>query len=127
LLPTERLLAAIYQPAIPRATRWFRSFISPNRALAITDRGVISIEDQHHQKRGSNWLHGDYAVIRHSYPLNQIERIVIESEFDLCWLRLRLGTGSASREISIPLQASETERLRVALREHGIGAERSLG
>ena len=127
LLPTERLLAAIYQPAIPRATRWFHSFISPNRALAITDRGVISIEDRHHQKRGSHWPHGDYAVIRHSYPLNQIERIAIASEFDLCWLRLRLGTGGAKREISIPLQASETERLRAAFCAHGIGAERSLG
>jgi hypothetical protein len=117
LIPAEQLLAVTYQPAIRRQTGRLHPFLSPNRAVAITERCLISVEDQRHRKRWLDGVDTDYSVVRRFYPLSRVERLSFDPAPEAHWLNLRLGIGGVTRETAIPLAPAGAEALRAVLRE----------
>jgi hypothetical protein len=120
LIPAERLLAAMYQPAIRRQTGRLHPFLSPNRAIAVTDQCLISIEDQRHRPRWMDRVDRDYAVVRRFYPLSRVERLSFDPAPEAHWLNVRLGIGGVTRETAIPLAPAGAEALRAVLPDQGI-------
>ncbi len=108
LLSQERILAAIYQPAVRQSQRLLRGYLSPNRAVAVTNQHLIAVEDE-------RWgIKGDYGVITRFIPLNRICRITFEPLPDATWVRFTLGAPESGAELSIPLSPDEAISFRDA-------------
>jgi hypothetical protein len=120
LIPAEQLLAVTYQPAIRRQRVRLHPFLSPNRAVAVTERCLISVEDQRHRRR---WLAGvdtDYSVVRRFFPLSRVQRLSFDPAPDTYWLNLQVGIGAVTHATSIPLAPAGAEALRAVLHDQGI-------
>jgi hypothetical protein len=116
----EHLVAAVYQPAIrPSARRW-SWFISPNRAVVVTDRSFIVLEDQRNRWRRGNKVDADYAISRHFYPLDRLQSALLVSGLDADQLRLGFGTRSVIYDIAIPLMPPRAQQLCDLLRDHAL-------
>lgn len=106
LLPTERLLMAVYQPALRRSKGRARSRgISPNRIVAITDRHLILVEEEFVRET-------TYGAITRFCPLDCIRFVTLESGSDAIRLRVALGTAQTTHEIGIPLSQANAAVLR---------------
>ncbi|RPI96679.1 MAG: hypothetical protein EHM39_10630 [Chloroflexi bacterium] len=106
LLPGEPLHAAVFQPAIRQTAGTFRPYISPNRAIGITERFVILVEDRQVLRRGERSAERDYAMIEHFYPLQHIEHITLDTTPDVSWLRLHYAQHvqhGGGADVGIPL------------------------
>lgn len=114
LLPDEPLCAAVYQPAIRQGIGPFRPAISPNRAVGITDRQVILIED----RRDNTSTEVDYTIWRGFYPLSRIQHMEVEARPDVTWLRLQHGSASVIQTTDIPLMLANAEALWSVLQDH---------
>lgn len=115
LMDGEPLAGAVFQPAIrPQGKRWGR-YISPNRAIALTDRNLILIEDQRHRLRWGDRGDADYAVIQRFFPLDRSlpAELVPGPAYDE--LVLRVEQGGAIHEARIPLEAPQAQRVRALL------------
>jgi hypothetical protein len=122
LLPEEHLIAAVYQPAIqPKSGRW-RRFISPNRAVAVTDRNIIVIEDQRNRFRRGSKADADYTMARHFYPLDRLQEAQHEPGPEVDQLRLRFGVSAAIHDVVIPLEPSRAQQLGNLLRDHTLAS-----
>jgi hypothetical protein len=111
LLNDEHLLAAVFQPAIRQATGPFHPYIAPNRAVGVTERCVIVIEDRQHQRFSET----DYAILQHFYPLSHIHHIAFETRPDVSWLRLQHGPAGIAQQTDIPLLPDPLDVLRSVL------------
>jgi hypothetical protein len=120
LIPEEQLLAVTYQPAIRRKAGRLYPFLSPNRAIAITERCLISVEDQRHRKRWLDGVDTDYSVVRRFYPLSRVERLSIDPKPDAHWLNLQVGIAGVTHNTSIPLAPAGAQALRGVLQGQGI-------
>ncbi|HVO68871.1 MAG TPA: hypothetical protein VMT24_02430 [Aggregatilineaceae bacterium] len=128
LIPAEQLLAVTYQPAIRRQTGRLHPFLSPNRALAITERCLISVEDQRHRKRWLDGVDTDYSVVRRFYPLSRVEQLTVDPAPEAYRLDLRLGIGDVAHETAFPLAPAGAQALRGVLHDQGsMVPERGLG
>lgn len=104
LLPGETLRTAVYQPAIRTALLK----PTPNRAVALTDRELIVVEDR---LRLSTSPDSYYTMIRHLYPLAQIESLAVERGTQFDDLRLRAGSGRSPLETILALTHANAETL----------------
>jgi hypothetical protein len=127
LISEEQLLAVTYQPAIRRKMGRLHPFLSPNRAVAITERCLISIEDQRHRKRWLDGVDTDYSVVRHFYPLSRVERLSVDPGPDAHWLNLQVGIGGVTHSTSIPLAPAGAQALRGVLHDQGSRNRIGLG
>ncbi len=109
LLPSESLLDVAYQPAVRRSDSRLHRYLSPNRAIALTDHAVIVIEEDHPQSRR------DYMMIQRYYPLAHVQSALFSGS-DPIWLRLWLGEQMRGEEVRLPLQADAAAVLRGAFR-----------
>lgn len=117
LLPEEHLVAAIYQPAIrPQVRRWQR-FVSPNRAVVVSDRNIVVIEDQRNRFRRGDKADADYTMSRHFYPLDRLREAYLEAGQDADRLRLRFGTRDAIYDVVIPMERPQAQWLCDLLRD----------
>ncbi len=111
LLNDEHLLAAVYQPAIRQAAGPFRPYISPNRALGVTERCLILIEDRKHQR----FSEADYAILQYFYPFSHIQHIAIETTPDVGSLQLQHRAAGVFQQTDIPLMPDQLDVLRGVL------------
>lgn len=111
LMPDEQLVAAVYQPAIRAQGPTLQRFISPNRAVLVTDRNVIVLEDQHQRFRRGDKGHADYVISRHFYPLDRFQRAQVESAPEADLLTLHLGSRAGIYDTTIPLLDSRAQHL----------------
>ncbi|HVO41672.1 MAG TPA: hypothetical protein VMT34_03560, partial [Aggregatilineales bacterium] len=95
--PSEQVLAAVYEPSRSPTGRWFRLTISPNRVVAVTDAGLIVLEDEVTRKIAN------YTIITRYYPRDRISEVSFEAGSDLTSMKITLGYGSAFTETNIPL------------------------
>ncbi|GIL14165.1 MAG: hypothetical protein BroJett038_28850 [Chloroflexota bacterium] len=109
LLPGERVQAAVFEPARRRGERWYSPYIAPNRAIAITDRYLIILEEElkrfllpRLEKRESI----NYGIIIRFCPLNRVQNISFRREAEMTWMDIRLGAGAASFSFDLPLDNS---------------------
>jgi hypothetical protein len=106
LLPTEPLLAAVYQPALRRSKGRSRSRrISPNRIVAITDRHLILVEEEFVP-------YATYGAISRFCPLDCIRFVTFESGSDAIRMGVARGTAQTTHEIGIPLSQANAAVLR---------------
>lgn len=108
LLRGETLRAAIYQPAFRRGPGRFRPYLAPSRAIGVTDRAIVIVEED---VAG----HTTYGVITRYLPLEKLADVTFEPDEHCTWLRLRVGQGEASDVARLPLEASRATALEVAL------------
>ena len=110
LISDERVAAVVYQPAIRHPRSPLRWYLSPNRAIALTDQHLILIEDERRSPQP------DYAVITRFIPLGRIRAVHVEQSGELDWLHVELGFNTVARhDLSIPLVSAEAARLEEAL------------
>ena len=114
LLPDEQLYAAIFQPAIRQATGLMHPYLSPDRAVGITERQIILVEN-----RRDRWSSDvGYSTFCCFYPLAHIQHITIEATPDVSWLRLLHGCGSVTQATDIALLPTNAGALEAILRDH---------
>jgi hypothetical protein len=111
LLSDEHLLAAVYQPAIHRAVGPLHTYIAPNRALGVTERCLIVIEDRQHQR----YSEADYAILQYFYPLRYLQNITVDTTPEVSWLRLQHGAAGGVQQTDIPLMPEPLDVLRGVL------------
>lgn len=113
VLPGEAVLAVAYQPAIRQGTGRFSPYLSPNRAVALTDRCLITIEDRYHTARFEGVTEADYSMDRRFLPLRQVAQVVTEPAGDITWLKVRSST---DYDMTIPLAPAAASTLETAFR-----------
>jgi hypothetical protein len=111
LIPGEQVVAVVFQPAMRNSRSPLRSYLSPNRAIALTNQSVIVVEDERCSPQP------DYAVITRFIPLQFVRATAVEFRDDVGWLRLELGTQTARTDLGFPLLPGEAFRLRIALQD----------
>jgi hypothetical protein len=107
LLPDEQLYAAVYQPVIRQGSGPFRPRLSPNRAVGITERCMIVIEDRHDSASSDV----DYAIYQYFYPFSHIQHVAVETLPDVTWLKLQHGSGEVTQETDLALLPANAEAL----------------
>lgn len=120
LLPGERVLEAVYQPAIRRGEGWFQPDFSPNRAVAVTQYHLIVLEEELQRGllgriRSQNRV--NYGIILRYCPLRGLRSTSLDREDELTWLRLRLGLAGAELSMDLPLAAHGAVALQAALEQ----------
>jgi hypothetical protein len=109
LLADEQINTAVYQPAIRQTQRLLKGYLSPNRAVAITNQHLILVEDE-------RWsIKADYGVVTRFVPINQICGVAFDLSPDATWVRFTLGALGADAAISVPLSPDEAVNFRNAL------------
>lgn len=117
LLPSEPLLNVAYQPAVRRPESRLRRYLSPNRAIALTDHCLILIEEDHPQSRR------DYMMVQRYYPLAHLQSALFGGD-DPVWLRLWLGEQTRGEEVRLPLHADAAAALRGAFQPWAVAQPR---
>ena len=114
LVSEEKVIAAVYQPAIRKGKNWFNGILYPRRLVALTNRHIIIIEEDH--SVGAN-----YSVITRFYPLIKVERLdFVTDQDDLIHLKIIETNNGCKEEVSIPLQVPGALWFRKALVKMGI-------
>jgi hypothetical protein len=113
LLPNEQLRAAVYQSTIRQGVGPFRPEISPNRAVGITERHMVLIED----RRDSFSSDVDYAVFQYFYPLSHIQHMAVEVMPDVSWLRLQHGSAGVTQATDLALVPANADALWAVLQD----------
>lgn len=91
----ERLLAAVFQPALWTTThRFFHRALAPNSLIAATNRTVVLIEEQRVVARNET----DYSWVFTYIPLPCIESITLEPRDECTCLLFGLRRGGATAE-----------------------------
>ncbi|MCC7447190.1 MAG: hypothetical protein IT324_07225 [Anaerolineae bacterium] len=109
LLSGEQIRVAVYQPAIRQTQRLLKGYLSPNRAVALTNQHLLLVEDE-------RWnIKVDYGVITRFVPINQICSVVFDPSPDATWVRFMLGAPGSDAVISVPLLPDEAFNFRDAL------------
>jgi hypothetical protein len=111
LLDDEHLITAVFQPAMRRSAGRLRPYVAPNRALGVTERCLIVIEDRRHGRLSET----DYAILHYFYPLSYLQNITFETAPDVGWLRLQQGTVGGVQQTDIPLMPDQLDVLRGVL------------
>lgn len=111
LMPGEQLIAAVYQPAIRAQGPTLQRFVTPNRAVLVTDHNVIVLEDQHNRFRRGDKGNADYVISRHFYPLDRLQRAQVASAPGADLLTLHLGSRAGIYDTAIPLHAARAQHL----------------
>ncbi|MCC6612526.1 MAG: hypothetical protein IT320_03550 [Anaerolineae bacterium] len=114
LLPDEQLLAAIFQPAIWQRTGVLRQCLSPNRAVGITERQIILVEDR--KDRFS--VEVNYSTVCCFYPLAHIQHMDVEVTEDASRLKLQHGCGGVMQATDIALSPANAEAVWSILQSH---------
>jgi len=105
LLPGEVLLGAVYQDHIRRSEGWRHPQIAPNRAVAVTDRHVLMIED-------GERMRADYAMIVSYIPRQHVQPIsTAPGEEGALRLTLPLSYGAASHACDLLLYEEQAHAL----------------
>jgi hypothetical protein len=108
LLPDEPVCFAVYQPPIRRAEGWLHALISPHRAVAVTDRHIILLEDDIR-------THMEYSMTTRWCSLRRIRRVTFEPTSDAVWMHLSPGVGPITQDIDIPLDVETSSEVQGAL------------
>ncbi|MCC7205774.1 MAG: hypothetical protein IT323_00615 [Anaerolineae bacterium] len=108
LLKDEPVRAAFYQPAFRRGDSRLRPYLAPNRAIALTDRAVVLVEED---VAG----HTTYGVITRYLPLDKIADVRFEQDEACIWLSLAVGEGGVTQTVRLPLQTARAHVLEAAL------------
>ncbi len=114
LLPDEQLYTAIFQPAIRQATGLIHPYLGPDRAVGITERQIILVEN----RRDRLSAEVGYSTYCCFYPLTHIQHITIEATGDISWLKLRHGYGNVTQATDIALLPTNAGVLEAILRHH---------
>lgn len=113
LLPDEQLYAAIFQPAIRQGTGLLRTYLAPDRAVGITERHIIVVENRR-DRFASEMGYSTYCCF---YPLTHIQHMSIETTNEVAWLKLVHGSGDVTQATEIALLPTNAEILWAILQE----------
>ncbi len=114
LVSNEKVISAVFQPAIRKGKNWLTGLQHPRRLIALTDRHIIVIEED--RSIGAN-----YSVITRFYPLAKIDRLdFVTAQDDLIHININEINNGSKEEITIPLQASGALWFRKAFVKTGI-------
>ena len=105
LLRNEQLLGAVYQPALRDSHRWRRTYLSPNRVVAVTDRSLIILEDP------DSGPVSQYGIVTRFIPMSRIQEITFDHEQGQSQMNVMLGIGNTLQNLSIPLDAQNAHVL----------------
>ncbi len=108
LLKGEALRAVLFQPAFRRGEGRLRPYLAPNRAIGLTDRSVVLVEED---VAG----HNTYGVITRYFPLEKIADARFESDDHCVWLSMAIGESGATQTVRLPVQTSRAPALEAAL------------
>lgn len=108
LAPDETVALAVYQPSIKRGEGWFQPTLGPNRALALTDRELLLLEDPRDR------LTTRYGLAVRFYPLRRLWGMTWHESPNAIWLHLAFDD-HAGVEVRVPLSASLAARVKPAL------------
>lgn len=97
LLRGEQLLGAVYQPALRDSHRWRRTYLSPNRVVAVTDQSVIILED------AENSPTSNYGIVTRFVPICRIQEITFEHDLSQSRMDMLLGAEDTLQTLSVPL------------------------
>ncbi|MBZ0321424.1 MAG: hypothetical protein K8L91_33740 [Anaerolineae bacterium] len=114
LLPGEQLYAAVFQPAIRQASGFVRPYLSPDRAVGITERQLILVEN----RRDRFFSEANYSTYCCFYPLAHIQHMTLEVTDKVTWLKLQHGCGSVTQATDIALSSPHAEALWAVLQGH---------
>lgn len=114
LLPDEQLYTAIFQPAIQKGTGLLRTYLAPDRAVGITARQLIMVENRRDRFASEE----DYATYCRFYPLAHIQHMTIEVADGVAWLKLQHVCGGVTQATDIALMPSNAETLWAILQDH---------
>lgn len=109
LLPGEPVALTVYQPAVRRGEGWFQPTLGPNRALGLTDRELLLLEDPRER------LTNRYGLAARFYPLRHLVRVACQPAPEAVWLRLAFGNDLAAAEVQLPLAEAAAARVNQAL------------
>ena len=113
LLPGEQLRAAVYEPMIRRAGIRLNPYISPNRAIVLTDQNVIIIEDA--ESNTAHSLAASYQIGRYFCPRRWIHDVTVDEQLDVAWVQVQLGNAHAQHSVRLPLLGPRVDKLKTAL------------
>lgn len=105
LLPDERVLAVVYQPAIKRGEGRLQPYIAPNRAVAVTDHFLLILEEKERRREIT------FGIITSFIPLDRVRQVTFRPADNLCWMLLELG-GTVTERLEIPLETANADSLR---------------
>ncbi|MBN1564047.1 MAG: hypothetical protein JXA10_09410 [Anaerolineae bacterium] len=114
LLPGETIHAIIYEPAIRQPGVRLNPFLSPNRAIVLTDQNLIMIKDARPGKKGHS-LSNVYRYDRFFVPRRYLHNVKVSIQSDITYVDFLLGTSRAQQTESIPLLPPRVAELRRAL------------
>ncbi|NWG15528.1 MAG: hypothetical protein HXY41_02730 [Chloroflexi bacterium] len=115
LLPGEQVQAAVFEPARRQGKRWYSPYIAPNRAVAITSRHLIILEEELRrfllprlEKRESI----TYGIITRFCPSDRVQALNVHREAEMTWLDIKLEAGAAATALRLPLDDDNAAALR---------------
>jgi hypothetical protein len=124
LAPGERVLAAVFQPAIWQKGRYLvRRQVTPNTLLALTDRKLALIEE----KRAQPWSRppgagqGEYGWIFTYIPVDRVVEMSIAPNEGLSDLAIKMEWGAAAHTRVLTLETAVADQW---LRAWEAGTER---
>lgn len=123
LAPGERVIAAVFQPAIWRTRYLIRRQITPNTLLALTDRKVALIEE----RRAQPWTRpprpgeGEYGWIFTYTPLDRVVDMSVAPNDGLSDVTIKLQWGAAADTRVLRLEPAVAERWLAAWAARDIG------
>jgi hypothetical protein len=100
-LPGEEIRFAVHQPALRLPGIRIRRYAGPNRAILLTERHLIIIEDA--SPGGSYVGTHKYRINRYFHPRSMVMQAEPETHAQLDWLCLTIGTPAINQEIRLPL------------------------
>lgn len=105
LLDGEEIRFARYHPPLRQPGKHFRPFISPNRAILLTEQHLIVLEDElpHISHMGGS----NYRINRVFYPRSKVLSARAETHSELDWLCVTVGTPDANEEVQFALPAAD--------------------
>lgn len=112
LLPEDVIVEAVYEPAIRQPGKHWRSYLSPNRAITLTQHELVLVEDERPQ-----WFGETYRMEQRFLPRPHVWRVDFEAQPAVVWMRVAVGGPSASREISVPLLLPQAQTLYAAYQD----------
>lgn len=105
LLPDERVLVAAFQPPIRDSKRRFGRPLAPGRAIALTDRHLLVIDE------GEATIVDRYAMTTGFYPLRALQGIAFERTPDFTGLHIGLGPDAAPHSVHLLLSEANAATL----------------